>query len=371
MKTFAALVLMLAQVQAATAQTRLKPKGSSVLSASIVAGVASTAGLGGTRYVSSLSLANPHPFPLTVTAYLLPAGYNNANYGSSARTISLPAGGGVRIEDPLVSLWGTSGLASIYLEASPTSGNDAGFAVESRVLNVANPAATFGLSLPGTYAGVTAADVGVASDIENDAAYRTNFGLFNDWSDATTVTVELLGDDGSVLGSKSYSLPPFSLQQNNVSDVAGAPFRHAVLRVTPAAGYGGQIVGYTAVVDNATGDGAAAMLQIYRVPDAEQSREIPLLVTMSRFQFAPGGPDSPPIRLQVGSTYRITFRSADTEHGISGIPQLGIASRSVLPGADYVVTVAPTAVQRGRYNFACTRVCGNGHGGMHGAIEVD
>ncbi len=98
---------------------------------------------------------------------------------------------------------------------------------------------------------------------------------------------------------------------------------------------------------------------------------VSLLVTLSRYQFSPGGPDGPAIRLQAGTTYRITFRSLDVEHGISSIPALGIAGATIAPGADYVVTVSPTASQRGRYNFACTRVCGAGHGGMHGAIEVE
>ena len=70
-------------------------------------------------------------------------------------------------------------------------------------------------------------------------------------------------------------------------------------------------------------------------------------------------------------TYEITFRSIDVVHGISAIPVLGIASREVAPGADSVVLVTPTPAQRGRYNFACTHVCGPGHGGMFGAIEVE
>jgi heme/copper-type cytochrome/quinol oxidase subunit 2 len=98
---------------------------------------------------------------------------------------------------------------------------------------------------------------------------------------------------------------------------------------------------------------------------------VPLLVTLSRYQFSPGGPEGPPIRLTAGVTYAITFRSIDVVHGISAIPVLGIASREVAPGADYVVSLTPTPVQRGRYNFACTRVCGPGHGGMFGAIEVE
>ncbi|MDQ2966656.1 MAG: hypothetical protein M3R57_12505 [Chloroflexota bacterium] len=98
---------------------------------------------------------------------------------------------------------------------------------------------------------------------------------------------------------------------------------------------------------------------------------VPLLVTLSRFQFSPGGPDAPPIRLQAGVSYRVTFHSIDVEHGISGIPQLGIAAATIAPGADYIVSVTPTPSKRGRYNFACTHICGVGHGGMHGAIEVE
>jgi heme/copper-type cytochrome/quinol oxidase subunit 2 len=97
---------------------------------------------------------------------------------------------------------------------------------------------------------------------------------------------------------------------------------------------------------------------------------VPLLVTLSRYKFSPGGPDGPPIELDAGTTYLITFHSEDVEHGISAIPQLGIESRSIPPGNDYVVQVTPTEAQRGLYNFACTRVCGGGHGGMHGALEV-
>ena len=97
----------------------------------------------------------------------------------------------------------------------------------------------------------------------------------------------------------------------------------------------------------------------------------PLLVTASRYQFTPGGPEGLPIRLAAGVTYAITFHSADVVHGVSGIPVLGIPGFEVAPGADFLVIVTPTPAQRGRYNFACTRVCGVGHGGMYGAIEVE
>lgn len=97
---------------------------------------------------------------------------------------------------------------------------------------------------------------------------------------------------------------------------------------------------------------------------------LPLLVTLSRFQFSPGGPDGPPILLEAGTSYEITFRAIDVEHGISSVPQLGIGGRMIVPGDDYIVVVTPDAAQRGLYNFACTRICGVGHGEMRGFIEV-
>jgi len=114
---------------------------------------------------------------------------------------------------------------------------------------------------------------------------------------------------------------------------------------------------------------AAIVLADPALPAAAET--IPLLVTVSQFEFSPGGPSGPPIRLQAGVTYQITFHSTDVEHGVSAIPTLGVAGGTVSPGSDYVVIVTPTAAQVGRYNFACTHVCGVGHGGMHGAIEVE
>ena len=95
---------------------------------------------------------------------------------------------------------------------------------------------------------------------------------------------------------------------------------------------------------------------------------VDVVVTLSQYRFSPGGPDGPPIELEAGITYRITFRASDVPHGVSAIPQLGIEGREVAPGNDYVVTVTPSVA--GLYAFACTRVCGGGHGSMRGAIEV-
>jgi heme/copper-type cytochrome/quinol oxidase subunit 2 len=98
--------------------------------------------------------------------------------------------------------------------------------------------------------------------------------------------------------------------------------------------------------------------------------DVSLVVMVSRYQFSPGGPEGPPIELQGGTTYHILFHSTDVEHGVSSIPLLGIPGGTIPAGGDFEVTLTPTAAQRGRYVFACTRTCGSGHGTMVGAIEV-
>ena len=98
---------------------------------------------------------------------------------------------------------------------------------------------------------------------------------------------------------------------------------------------------------------------------------VPILVEVSRYQFSPGGPYGDPIRLQAGVAYVITFRATDVVHGISSVPALGIYSRRIVPGEDYVVAITPTLAARGRHAFSCTEVCGAGHFDMSAAIEVE
>ena len=116
--------------------------------------------------------------------------------------------------------------------------------------------------------------------------------------------------------------------------------------------------------------GEADTFSVLAAPAARAvpGQPVDVLVTLSQYRFSPGGPDGPPIELQAGVTYRLTFRAADVSHGVSPIPQLGIEGREVAPGDDYVVIVTPSGA--GLYAFACTRVCGGGHGGMRGAIVV-
>jgi hypothetical protein len=208
----------------------------------------------------------------------------------------------------------------------------------------------------------------VALSADRTSGFRTNAGGFNPGPATVTAVYTLRRSDGIALGSASRRIGPGEFFQfdGTIGDAAGiSGVTDTNLYLSLAAD--GPFFPYAVVIDNQSGD----LFFIEPADDPVPSNAISLLVTLSRYQFSPGGPDGPPIRLQAGVTYRITFRSNDVEHGISAIPLLDIATAAIVPGADYVITLTPSLAQRGRYTFACTRVCGAGHGGMFGAIEVE
>jgi hypothetical protein len=255
----------------AAAVTGVQPIPKPIVSAALIPAVASGPGAAGARYVSSLTIANPHPQPLTVRMYVLPAAKDNTRFRDSERAITLPPFGGVKIDDPLATQWSRTGLASIYLEATAVAGTDGAFVVESRVLNVANPDATYGISIPGMTAGMKAGDVGFAADAQRDEQYRTNIGLVNKSAAPTRVTIDVFNDDGVLLGSMSYGFEPYSLVQVPITDIVPGSFPRATVRVTPAKAYDGELIGYISVIDGNTGDGTFSPIRPHRAASASES----------------------------------------------------------------------------------------------------
>ena len=123
---------------------------------------------------------------------------------------------------------------------------------------------------------------------------------------------------------------------------------------------------YVSMVDNQSGDSTV----LTSTPDPISST---VVVTLSRYRFTPGSAESGPIRIPAGKTTTLVFASVDGVHGLSAIPQLGIEARDdITPGDDYTITVTPDPSMAGsRFNFACTHVCGSGHGSMFGSLVVE
>jgi hypothetical protein len=191
------------------------------------------------------------------------------------------------------------------------------------------------------------------------AAMRSNAGGYNPNDAPTSTTWELHRADGSLISTSLRvvaSRESFQFSISSETNEAGAYI--VVSSDLP-------IFTYVSAIDNQTGDAVF-------VTAAEDARLTPAEVAIecSRYKFSPGS-GSTPIVLVAGASYRLRFHSIDTTHGLSAIQQLGIAGGDIAPDADYVVDIAvPESMRGSRFNFACTHLCGSGHGNMYGTIEI-
>ncbi len=85
-------------------------------------------------------------------------------------------------------------------------------------------------------------------------------------------------------------------------------------------------------------------------------------VTAKRFTFDPAE-----ITVDEGTQLEIRLRSNDTTHGFR---IKGTTTTVTVPEGGEVVSVKFDATTPGRYEFACSKMCGAGHRGMKGAIVV-
>jgi len=109
-----------------------------------------------------------------------------------------------------------------------------------------------------------------------------------------------------------------------------------------------------------------------------------ITINVKAWDFSPGGPVSPSLILQVGTTYRLVFHDVDSSltmtamHGFSGISDLGLpAGDCARGGPDFVIpSFTPQPFQRGNWPFKCTQEsppCGGDaeqHQGMIGLILI-
>ena len=85
-----------------------------------------------------------------------------------------------------------------------------------------------------------------------------------------------------------------------------------------------------------------------------------IAVVAKQFSFEPAL-----IQVAAGEAVRLVIRSADSTHGFA-IRELKIDQR--IPKNGEAVTVEFTAPPPGRYEIACSELCGSGHGRMRAAL---
>jgi hypothetical protein len=317
--------------------------------------------------------------PLTVTAqYRCFIGTCSA----PAQTFTLAPRESRAFDDVCVSLFSSPDSAGA-IELSH-SGADGVLVVSSRLYSTA-PAPTVGMFVPGL--SISAArPLTVLTSIRNGgpgAGFRTNVGVFNPGEDTVTPRFSIY-DGGTLVGTAALpsALPPHSGGQiNDVFAAAGAGSRateNAVIVVD--SGGTSAVFSYAAVIDNATTD----PILVVAAPDtAAPSGPQEIVISVKAWDFSPGGPVSSPLRLSVGTTYRLVFRNVDVpgtpnpRHGFTGISELNLPeTHDISAGHDFVIpSFAPQPFQRGTYAFGCTETeCGGDpeqHNGMIGLLIVE
>jgi len=213
----------------------------------LVAGVASRPGLGGTRWRTTLSVANPGPDAVTVDLVY------RYTVGSTTATATVPGYGIVGWDDVVGTLFGVAGISGGAVEVcSPVQ-----VVVQARTYNDAS-SGTFGQYLPGVgeREALAHGDVGLLGQLRKSDDFRTNVGFVNLDDAACGVRVTLRSSDGDLLGIVLERTVPAGewLQLNDVFDLAtvsAADLATATVEVTTA---GGRVWAYASVVDTGSGD---------------------------------------------------------------------------------------------------------------------
>jgi hypothetical protein len=315
----------------------------------VVPAIASIHGAGGTFFRSDVHLFNHSS--KRVAAQLTFRCWNGQSCGPPA-TLVLEPRSNRRIEDVVNTLFAapeTAGALEIVYE-------DVGGLITaySRMYT-----AGYGQGIPGL--DLSAAHrVSVLNFVPLFAAMRSNAGGYNPNDAQTSTTWELHRADGSPISTSMRVLAARESFQFSVTGETNEPGAYIVVSSDLP------IFAYVSAIDNQTGNAVF----VTAAEDVQSMARVEVVIECSRYNFSPGS-GSTPIALVAGTSYRLRFHSLDTTHGLSAIEQLGIAAGDIAPDADYVVdTTVPESLRGSRFNFACTHVCGSGHGNMYGAIEI-
>jgi hypothetical protein len=213
----------------------------------LVGGIAETAGSAGTRWKSSLALANSGSAAVDATL--------TYRHDDGADTAAITIGGGHIVEsnNVAVELFGRPGSSGVVdVQASGP------LLVTARTFND-GPAGTYGQYLPAVRSadGIVAGEVGVLSQIASDDAFRTNIGFVNLGGYSAQVRIRLFDGSGAARGSELVETVPAGrwLQVNRVfQEAAAGSCRGCYALVNIIGGLDGPVWAYASVVDNGSGD---------------------------------------------------------------------------------------------------------------------
>jgi hypothetical protein len=204
-------------------------------------------GLEGTTWVSDLVLHNPNPSPVHAVLYLLDEGVPR----ESRRLVVVPATGSVTLADVLAESFGEGVRSGGVLIAS-----SAPLTASSRTYNDAETG-TFGQYVPVEVesAAIEGNEPVTLIQLARNADYRTNIGFTNLGRSELEVKIDLFSSSASYLGSKGFSIDPYSFfQVTDILHKVGADDVDDAYAVIRADDVEASYFTYASIIDNETGD---------------------------------------------------------------------------------------------------------------------
>jgi hypothetical protein len=200
--------------------------------------VARTAGVGGTQWVTDVSVYNATDETLEVGTQFLPANRANVFNPTFPTRFTLAPRETKVFEDVLATLFGydTEAMGSVVFTVDDTLilGNPDGARIlaSTRVYNVGDPAGTFGQTVPALSLGINASGTpSIVTGVRHDARFRSNLGIVNmALLSELRIHYRVRSEDGSVVKEGMRTLLPSSMSQYSFSSL-GVPQTEGPLTV--------------------------------------------------------------------------------------------------------------------------------------------
>jgi hypothetical protein len=225
----------------------------------IIPAAGSLAGGGGTLFFrSDVTLANYRDTAQQVLAGFWAQGSTNTLSAANFKTLTLPPGQFVTVQDFVATALGKSGLGTLIFIPYTGTDFDGNGAIDgfSRIYTK-QPGSTGTVSQPFDAVdpdtqSLQFIDEAVALGLRHDADFRTNFGIVNVDSSPHIYKVSFIGE--RVQTSNVFTVPAYGMIQSSIpSGDYGA--LQILFQVTDAGNNFVSWVGYASSTDNVTGDG--------------------------------------------------------------------------------------------------------------------
>ncbi len=233
--------------------------------------VARTAGVGGSQWVTDLTIHNLQDESITVGLHFFPANQANTFDTTFPDRVTIGPRETRLLEDVLSGVFAHSTdvkgalLVSADQDMIPGNPEDTQIVATTRTYNKADPAGTYGQSVPSLDTAARTEAPVVATGARNDAQFRSNVGVVNlSLFGSITFRYRVLGSDGTTIAEGSRSVPKlsvkqWSLAQFGVGSVEGSLTVELWLdpqdvSPDPCDEPLNSIIGYVSKVDNGTGD---------------------------------------------------------------------------------------------------------------------